>query len=297
MKAKTIRALLKAKVNEWVSSIKDENLQQQARNNTIITGGCIPSMLLGEKINDFDVYFRNKEVAKQVALYYVILFNSTNPKHPAKLKDEEGDRLRIWIQSSGVAAEESGDVPDYQFFEQTDPESGLTEEYIARLLNLAKEDQEGKDKYRPIFLSSNAITLSDHMQIIIRFYGEPDEIHENYDFEHCKNYWTSWDNKLVLPPTALECLLTREIRYGGSKYPLCSLIRTRKFIKRGWTVHAGQYLKMCMQLGELDLTDCKVLEEQLIGVDTAYFKDLLDKIRGKKDITAAYVIELIDNMV
>ena len=52
---------------------------------------------------------------------------------------------------------------------------------------------------------------------------EPDQLHENYDFVHCTNYWTSWNNELVLRKEALEALLARELRYVGSKYPLCSI--------------------------------------------------------------------------
>jgi hypothetical protein len=37
-----------------------------------------------------------------------------------------------------------------------------------------------KLQHRPIYFSNNAMTLSDKMQLIIRFYGEPDKIHENY---------------------------------------------------------------------------------------------------------------------
>ena len=33
------------------------------------------------------------------------------------------------------------------------------------------------------------------------------------------------------------------------------MIRTRKFLKRGWHINAGQYLKMCFQISELDLSD------------------------------------------
>lgn len=89
-------------------------------------------------------------------------------------------------------------------------------------------------------MSTNAITLSHRLQIVNRFYGKPDEIHDNYDFVHCTNYWTSWDSELVLRPAALEALLTRELRYVGSKYPVCSLIRVRKFTARGWSINAGQ---------------------------------------------------------
>src|SRR3546814_17023564 len=125
--------------------------------------------------------------------------------------------------------------------------------------------------YRPVFMSTNAITLSDKIQIVLRFYGEADAIHENYDFVHCTNYWTSKDANLTLRQPALESLLCKELRYVGSKYPVCSVIRLRKFIRRGWVINAGQILKMMMQVSELDLTNPAVLQDQLTGVDSAYF--------------------------
>src|SRR3546814_2766082 len=47
---------------------------------------------------------------------------------------------------------------------------------------------------------------------------------------------------------ALDGLLRKELRYVGSKLPVCSLIRLRKFIRRGWVGNAGQILKMTMQV-------------------------------------------------
>src|SRR5690606_25046051 len=152
--------------------------------------------------------------------------------------------------------------------------------------------------YRPVFMSTNAITLSHRVQIVMRFYGEPDTIHENYDFVHCTNYWKSWDNELVLRQPALEALLARELRYVGSKYPICSIIRLRKFIHRGWTINAGQILKMAMQVSELDLKDPAVLEDQLTGVDSAYFIQLMAKLKehDPEKVNAAYLVEIIDRM-
>jgi hypothetical protein len=88
----------------------------------------------------------------------------------------------------------------------------------------------------------------------------------------------------------------------GSKYPLCSIIRTRKFINRGWHINAGQYLKMCLQLNELDLNNIDVLEDQLIGVDSAYFMMLIDSIRNKQltddnfELNNSYIISIIDKI-
>jgi hypothetical protein len=96
----------------------------------------------------------------------------------------------------------------------------------------------------------------------------------------------------------MEALLTRELRYTGSKYPVCSLIRLRKFIKRGWTVNAGQILKMVMQASELNLKDIRVMQDQLTGVDAAYFIQLMSKLRENDPdkINTAYLVEIIDRM-
>lgn len=205
---------------------------------------------------------------------------------------------------------EGGEKP-YEYFEAK--QEGEAAGYVSEVMQDAGEIQDryektedeaqkveddGKPKFRPVFLSTNAITLSHKVQIVLRFFGEPDVIHENYDFTHCTNYWCSWDDSLVLRPEALECLLARELRYQGSKYPVCSVFRLRKFIKRNWSVNAGQILKMCMQISALDLTNIEVLEDQLTGVDCAYFCEVLAKLKAKDktSVDSAYLIEIIDRM-
>lgn len=103
---------------------------------------------------------------------------------------------------------------------------------------------------------------------------------------------------MILRPTALEALLARELRYVGSKYPLCSMIRVRKFVARGWSINAGQILKMAMQISALDLTDVKVLEDQLTGVDAAYFMEVMAKLKASdpEKVNSAYLIEIVDRM-
>jgi len=175
---------------------------------------------------------------------------------------------------------------------------GDVEEALEDIGALGADDDDGKAKYRPVFMSTNAITLSHKVQIVLRFFGDADKIHENYDYVHCTNYWTSKSGELTLRQPALESLLARDLRYVGSKYPICSVIRLRKFIKRGWTVNAGQILKMMMQISELDLSSHDVLQDQLTGVDAAYFVQLVSKVREKDPdkVDAAYLVEVIDRL-
>jgi hypothetical protein len=313
MKAKTIKKVIQDKMESWWETIEDLDLQEMVRKNTIVTGGCIASMLLKESISDFDIYFRDRETTRKVALYYVDRFKPVTSKGIQcliRVDESKDDRIGVIIQSAGVASEE-GTQKEYEYFEATS--QGEAGNYVGDVMNdpgeiedLYQETQskalevvdDGKPKYRPVFISTNAITLSHRIQLITRFYGKPDEIHANYDFVHCTNYWSSWDNELVLRKEALEALLTKELKYVGSKYPICSLIRIRKFIQRGWTINAGQILKMVMQASELDLKNIRVLQDQLTGVDAAYFCEILAKLKegDPEKINSAYLCEIVDRL-
>lgn len=317
MKKKTINAILARKHKEWVRSIEDESVRALVERNTIITGGCIASMLLGEPVNDFDMYFRDKKTAKAVAEYYVEKFKNRKQKGIGcniwveDFSDWRGDeRIKIVVKSAGIANAEGTDEP-YQYFEAYDGEGAS--DYVAEVMQdpgaiedkyeqaeasaLEAKNSDGKN-YAPVFVSTNAITLSGKVQLIFRFYGEPEEIHKNYDFVHCTNYWTSWNRVCVLHKDALESLLSKELRYIGSRYPVCSAFRIRKFITRGWTINAGQIVKMAFQISELDLKKHDVLEDQLTGVDVAYFAEVVEKVKANdpEKVNAAYLCEIIDRM-
>jgi len=335
MKTKTINKIITSKFNQWVKTITDDSVRQLVEKNTIMTGGAIASMLLNEDVNDFDFYFRNKETTLAVAKYYVAQFlkdkeamktaqdtkdlvgeaaadiitetaevesvpenDNTGITVPISVR-EEGDRIKIVAKSAGISSVEDGEN-SYQYFEMSGvPMRDAGGNYIEGLVDISNQLRKNSEKkFKPVFLSSNAITLTDQVQIVIRFYGEPSVIHENYDFAHCRNYWTSWDNDVHLDPKALECLLTKELVYIGSKYPLASVCRIRKFIKRGWHINAGQLLKILMQLSELNLKDFKVLEEQLTGVDMAYFHEILAKLRSTDPsaVNVSYLTTLIDEL-
>ena len=57
-------------------------------------------------------------------------------------------------------------------------------------------------------------------------------------------------------------------------------------------------LKIAWNLQEFDLKNIGVLEEQLTGVDVAYFMELIDKLRAKDSNTVdgTYLAQLIDRM-
>ncbi|MCP3675742.1 MAG: hypothetical protein GY829_14915, partial [Gammaproteobacteria bacterium] len=293
-------------MSEWLKSIKDDDVREIAAEDAIITGGAIASMLLGEQVNDFDIYFRTKKTTKIVAEYYVRQFNKkhklkvskgVNPYQPEVREETQTnckgiteERIVIWMQSAGVAGEVQ---KQYSYFENMNEEAAKD---FAE--STAKKIKKTKEKYRPVFMSQNAITLSGKIQLIIRFYGEPDEIHDNYDYVHAMNYWDNGTEELNLHPESIEALLSRTLVYKGSLYPIASIFRLKKFIERGWRITAGQQLKIMWQISELDLTDKSVLREQLIGVDMAYMHQLIRALHDiePEKICSSYVATIIDRI-
>ena len=296
-KKKTIVSIITHKVNAWVNTITDLTLQERIQQSYILTGGAIASMLQGQLPNDFDIYFDDADVCADVARYYVNQhMTKRNKSHEYKVDIiKDSNRVQVFIKSAGVLGEDV-DNNAYQYFESTPTES-ISEEMTAFLGDPSKEHlEETKGKYRAQYITSNAISLSDSIQIITRFVGSSNDIHANFDYVHATNYYSK-KTGLVLVPEAMESILAKELSYIGSLYPIASLFRMRKFVQRGWTINVGEILKMSWDISKLDLSDIKVLREQLTGVDVAYFQELLTLLsKSDRNLDRSYLVELINRV-
>jgi len=285
-------------MTKFLGSITNEKLRKDVGECLIVTGGCITSLLLKESVNDYDVYLTSEEVTKRLAQYYANGdFVLSNPemmvlRHGDEIDLNIAERLGLALEAGQVKVHipSAGVVGDPEL----NPEEGEAPELTP--------EEEVMNTFHPVFISANAITLSDKVQIITRFTGSSSEIHKNFDFVHAFNYWTK-EEGLVLNVESLSAVIGQELVYRGSRYPLASVIRTRKFIKRGWTINAGQYMKMILQLQDLDLMDRDVLEDQLIGVDSAYFAWFLaelDAALAKPDapdkLDSTYMIDVVERI-
>mgnify|MGYP003637695104 CR=1 FL=1 len=298
MQKVTISKIIKTKMIDWLDTITDELLRDRVRDCLIVSGGCIASMFLDEDVNDFDVYIQDQDVLIALAKYYI---------------DDElvlDGRLKVEYIKKRF---DQRDVEDDGHIVHWGDDAFATTDYV-RLMNL-KEDQVKLDvysegvryeptkkerkklgKYHKLFVSQNAISLSGDIQIVTRFSGTASEIHKNYDFIHATNYFTMADG-VITNLAAVESLLTKRLKYQGSLYPVTSIVRMKKFILRGWNIGAGEMLKILFQVSQLELRDIFVLEEQLIGVDIAYFSTVI-KILSNYDgeITSTYLNDIIDKV-
>lgn len=286
MNKKSVESHLRKKLEDWLNCIDDKELRKEVRENVILTGGSIPSLLLNEKVNDYDVYIQDEHVLERLVKWYVkdvkgVEVLTMNDRFPVITGDIKRAR------DIAILNLKKGQVKLY--FDEN--EAGKKIEY---------KESDKKDKYRILYLSPNAISLSDKIQVVTRFSGNPEKIHENFDFVHVTSYFTFKDG-LVVNERALLSILTKQLKYEGSLYPITSIFRVRKFVKRGWGISAGEILKACVQISQLDLLDIVVLEEQLIGVDVAYFGLIIEELKkviinNDTQLTPSLLCEIIDRV-
>lgn len=232
-----IKNIIRAKLEEWFATIPHEDIRSILKEEAVVAGGAITSMLLGESPNDFDAYLQTPDAVRKVQTYYA---------------------------------------------------------------DSRKNPRQGSDAtYRPILVTPNAITFSDKLQLITKYYGSPDDLQRNFDFAHTKCWYSYKDDQLHLDPQALSCIISRSLVYTSSEYPVASLFRLRKFLSRGWRVTAGQLFKIALDINRLgDLTHVPTLKEQLVGVDAMYLAAIIQACedRDAERVDTDFLYDTINNI-
>ena len=295
MQRKTIQRIITNKLEDWLSSISDEELRNKVKANILLSGGSITSLFQNIEVNDYDIYIKDPDVLSSLIMYYSNLVGGVtilDGRYKERLVEEilnayDVSEIKDVNNSFAISVRNLKENQIKLFFESGDDKGGKK----------CEKPTDENAKYYPVFMSPNAISLSDDIQIVTRFYGDNVEIHKTFDFVHATNYFT-FDTGLVTNLAAVESILTKQLGYQGSLYPLTSIIRMKKFTNRGWSINAGEMLKMMFQVSELNLKDPDVLEEQLIGVDVAYFGTLIEVLRGvpSEKLTSAYLNTIIDKV-
>lgn len=275
MQRKTIAKIIKTKLESWLQSITDEALRKEVKDNIVVSGGSICSLFQMQDVNDYDVYLKSEDVAYKVALYYTKAFNLEVFSH-SRDKITNTEEVNGGIEFITRQNLQPGQVKIF-----------LAKDHPAGLRTPFSEEKLGK--YLPLFFSPNAISLSDDVQIVLRFTGSVQEIHKSFDFIHATNYYT-FEEGLITNIKALESIMTRQLYYQGSLYPLTTIFRMKKFIKRGWNVNAGEMLKTMFQISQLNLSDISVLEDQIIGVDVLVLGQLIEILKVKKEKEPDFIL-------
>ena len=150
MNSKNIARHLKSKIDKWIESVNDDVIKNTIKENAIVTGGALVSLLNGEEPHDYDIYFKTEKACFDVATYYAHIWDETSgDKGTVTVKNTNG-RITCFIQSSGIASNDDE-------VDEADDIKPFTEEET-------KPKKAEKTPFKPKFFTTNAISLSDKIK-------------------------------------------------------------------------------------------------------------------------------------
>lgn len=194
-----------------LSDVKLLKTLQQAR--AIIAGGAIRAVFAGERISDYDIYFKTAGGVHQVSRW---------------LDDNEFDQFAV--------------TPNAESYSR----NGL--------------------KIQLIIMSS----------LICE---NPVDIIKQFDYSVCMGAFDVESDAFILDPLFLEDVSRRELRYNiSAKYPIASLFRLRKYLKKGYTISGLEMVKLGCAINNLQMKSYRDLRDQLQGIDTLFLMDLTNKL-------------------
>lgn len=145
--------------------------------------------------------------------------------------------------------------------------------------------KEKDDNFKQVCKTDNATTIVRYeakhrkyvVQLISRFYFEkPEDCIKSFDFSIVQGAYDFKNKKIVLGPYFISDNLKRVLRYTNtSKYPICALYRTKKYVARGYKLPGTTMVAIALAINALSIRSFADLKDQLMGIDTQAFTLIL----------------------
>lgn len=133
------------------------------------------------------------------------------------------------------------------------------------------------------------------IQIIKKYFGTPEEVISKFDFTCVMGAYVTDKRDFVLGDFFLVDNAGRRLVYTGkSEYPICSLIRTRKYVAKGYSLSAIAVVTMALAVHNLKFETYADLKDQLMGIDTTIFKEVTNGLDDNKKFEAAEFLQKLD---
>ena len=144
------------------------------------------------------------------------------------------------------------------------------------LLNAPRDDKT-IDTDSALSLISNG----HRVQLVKVITGAPQNVIETFDFTVCQAAYQFYDG-FFFGKDFFQHLAQRRLVFNvAAEYPICSLYRLAKFVKRGFHFSGIDAIKLGLRIQALDISDVKELRRQLMGIDTLFLKELTDSLKGQ----------------
>jgi hypothetical protein len=195
-----------------------------------------------------------------------LLFNNLDTPFIHILRDN-----RAVIAGGAVRAVFAGEpIADYDIYvPSTEAETNVLE-YL-------------EEEFEFVFRTDNAITFkNDKIKVQLIIMPENiglsnDELLSNFDFTIAMGLYDLVEDNFVLNDRFLRDVCSRELVFNAkAKYPIASMYRMKKFLKRGYKISGTEIVKMSLAIHGLKIETYRDLKPQLMGIDTLFLKDLTD---------------------
>jgi hypothetical protein len=121
-------------------------------------------------------------------------------------------------------------------------------------------------------------------QLISAEFGLPGTIIQKFDFTMCMGAWRPETGEFILDDLFLKHVAQKRLCYNANGvYPICSLWRAAKFIKRGWRLPGIEAIKLALAINNIGIKDYGELKKQLMGIDTIFLAELTESLAHKAE--------------
>jgi hypothetical protein len=201
-------------------------------------------------------------------------------REAAFLRDQMGPEVIALLSSSGgfvaggavTSAFSSARVNDFDLFFPT------TQQLHDAISRLTLDDKSiDTDAALSVILGGHRVQL---VKVLTR---TPAEVISSFDFTVCQAAF-DLDDGFIFGEDFFRHLAQRRLVFNiNAQYPICSLYRARKFIKRGFSLSGIEAIKLGLCIHSLEINTYADLRKQLMGIDTLFLKDLTDSLKGQDE--------------
>lgn len=208
-----------------------------------------------------------------------------NSRESAYLKDQAGKEILSLMQEfkgflAGGAVTSvfsSTKIRDFDMFFLF--KERLKEALQSKLVLDAKKDKKTVE-------TDSALSLmvgNRRLQLIKCVTGTPNKIIDGFDFTICQGAFHI-QSGFTFGDDFFRHLAQRRLVFNiKAGFPICSLYRARKFMKRGFSMSGIEIIKMGLAIQNLKIDTYADLRKQLMGIDTLFLKDLTDSLKGEEE--------------
>jgi len=200
--------------------LDDKLVEVLKENGAMIVGGAIRSVFTGDKINDYDIFFKSEEDLQTVYHYL----------------------------------------------------SGL------------------KKEYKDMSMTSNAYSFfrkknKTRIQLIRVFiFKDVNDIFGKFDFTVCMGAYDVSHSEFIFGERFFRDNSSKRLVINlETEYPLNTMLRIRKYLKKGYRITGMEMVKLGLAVNNLKIENHADLQHHLMGIDTMILQDFFDQNGEKVD--------------